>query len=93
MENRLYDFDELKSYIQQADMRINYKKIFGYERTSSLVNLLEKARSNHYSTFSLYSEDSFKTSIEIFEQNIRNNFDDLENIKWQDENILIEIKK
>jgi len=93
MENRLYDFDELKSHIQQADMRINYKKIFGYERTSSLVNLLEKARSNHYSTVSLYSEDSFKTSIEIFEQNIRNNFDDLEKIKWQDENILIEIKK
>ena len=93
MENRLYDFVELKNHIQQADMRINYKKIFGYNRTSGLAKLLEKARNNHYSTFSLYSDDTFETSIEIFEQNIRNNFDDLENIKWQDENILIEIEK
>jgi hypothetical protein len=47
---------------------------------------------NHYSTFSLYSEKSFETSLETFEQNIRDNFDDLENINWQDENILIEIE-
>ena len=93
MENRLYDFDKLKKHIQQADMRIHQKKIFGYERTSSLPKLLEKARENHYSTFSLYSNDTFEESIETFEQNIRNNFDDLENIKWQDENILIEIEK
>jgi len=93
MENRLYDFDKLKKHIQQADMRIHNKKIFGYERTSSLPKLLEKARENHYSTFSLYSNDTFEESIETFEQNIRNNFDDLENIKWQDENILIEIEK
>jgi len=93
MENRLFEFDELKKHIQQTDMMIFHKKIFGYNRTSSLTKLLEKARSNHYSTFSLYSEESFETSLETFEQNIRNNFDDLENIHWQDENILIEIEK
>ena len=93
MENRLFEFDELQNHIQQADMKIFHKKIFGYTRTSSLTKLVEKARSNHYSTFSLYSEESFETSLETFEQNIRNNFDDLENIHWQDENILIEIEK
>jgi len=93
MENRLFEFDELKNCIQQADMRIFHTKIFGYKRTSSLTKLLEKARSNHYSTFSLYSDDSFEKSLETFQQNIRNNFDDLENITWQDENILIEIEK
>ena len=93
METRLFEYDELKNHIQQADMKIFHKKIFGYTRTSSLTKLLEKAQSNHYSTFSLYNEESFKTSLETFEQNIRNNFDDLENIHWQDENILIEIQK
>ncbi len=93
MENRLFEYDELKSHIQQADMRIFHKKIFGYNRTSSLTKLLEKARMNHYSTFSLYSEDSFETSLKTFEHNVRDNFDDLENINWQDENILIEIEK
>jgi len=93
LENRLFEFDDLKNHIQQADMRIFHKKIFGYKRTSSLTKLLEKARSNHYSTFSLYSEKSFETSLETFEQNIRNDFDDLEKIQWLDENIIIEIKK
>ena len=93
MENRLYEFEELKKHIQQADMRINYKKIFGYKRISSLTSLLKKAQNNHYSTFSLYSDDTFEKAIDTFEQNIRDNFDDLENIHWQDENILLEIEK
>lgn len=93
IENRLYEFDQIKKIIQQSDMRIHSKKIFGYNRTFSLLQLLEKAKNKHYSTFSLYSEDSFEKSIKTFEQNIKNNFDDLENIKWVDENILIEIKK
>lgn len=93
MENRLFEYDELKNHILQADMGIYHKKIFGYKRTSSLTRLLEKAQSNHYSTFSLYSEESFEASLETFEQNIRNNFDDLENVNWQDENILIDIEK
>ena len=93
IENRLYEFEELKKHIQQADMRINYKKIFGYKRISSLTSLLKKAQNNHYSTFSLYSDDTFEKAIDTFEQNIRDNFDDLENIHWQDENILLEIEK
>jgi len=93
MENRLYELDELKHHIQEADMKIHSTKVFGYNRTSNLRNILEKVRNNHYSTFSLYSKETFEESIQTFEQNIRNNFDDLEEIKWQDENILIEIKK
>jgi len=93
MENRLYELDELKQHIQEADMKIHSTKIFGYHRTSSLNNLVEKARSHHYSTFALYSEDTFEESMQTFMQNIRNNLDDLEEIKWQDENILLEIRK
>ncbi len=46
-----------------------------------------------YSTFTLYSSDTFEESLETFKQNIRNNFDDLEKIQWQDENILLQIRK
>ncbi len=46
-----------------------------------------------YSTFTLYSDDTFEESLETFKQNIRNNFDDLEKIQWQDENILLQIRK
>jgi len=93
MENRLYELYELKNHLQESDMMIHSTKVFGHHRTSSLDNLIEKARNKHYSTFALYSEDTFEESLQAFQQNIRNNFDNLEEIKWYDENILLEIRK
>jgi hypothetical protein len=74
-------------------MKIVHTNVFGHDRTSTLTNLVNKAKNNHYSTFDLYSESEFKKSLKIFKQNITDNFDDIENIQWQDENILIEISK
>jgi len=93
VENRLYEFDEIQYAVKKADMKIVNTRIFGHERTSSLSNLVKKAKGNHYSTFALYDKDEFERSLEAFEQNIKNNFEDLENIQWQDENILLEIGK
>jgi ubiquinone/menaquinone biosynthesis C-methylase UbiE len=93
IEDRLYEFDELKYGVEKADMKIKHTKVFGHNRTSNLNRLVEKAQNNHYSTFALYDNDEFEKSLEIFQQNIRDNFDDLENIQWQDENILLEISK
>jgi len=74
-------------------MKIKYTRVFGHNRTSNLSRLVEKAQNNHYSIFDLYSSDTFEKSLEMFQQNIRDSFDDLENIQWQDENILLEISK
>jgi len=93
IETRLYELDELKKYIQEADMRIHSTRVFGHHRISSLNRLLTQAESNHYSTFALYGKEVFQESLTTFQQNIKENFDDLEKIKWIDENILIEIKK
>jgi len=93
MEDRLYEFDELQYAIKKADMKIVHTNVFGHDRTSTLTNLVNKAKNKHYSTFDLYSESEFKKSLKIFKQNIADNFDDIENIRWQDENILIEISK
>jgi len=93
MEDRLYELDELKQHIQNADMNIHSSRVFGHSRTSSLDRLVHQAQNNHYSTFALYDKETFDESLEIFQQNIKDNFDDLEQIKWHDENILIEIKK
>jgi len=93
MEDRLYEFDELQYAIKKADMKIIHTNVFGHNRTSSLNSLVEKAQNHHYSTFALYSDDTFEKSIETFKQNIRYNFEDLEKIKWQDENIILQIGK
>ena len=73
-------------------MKIYSTKIFEYTRTSSLDRLVNQAKNNPYSTFTLYDKNSFDESLEIFKENIKNNFDNLEQIQWTDENILIEIK-
>ena len=92
-EDRLFEFDELQYAVKKADMKIVNTRVFGHDRTSDLSSLVKKAKSNHYSTFALYDKDEFKKSSEMFEQNIKDNFDDLDNIQWQDENILLEISK
>ena len=92
-ESRLYEFDELQYAVKKADMKIVNTRVFGHDRTSDLSSLVKKAENNHYSTFALYNKDEFKKSSETFEQNIRDNFEDLKNIRWQDENILLEISK
>jgi len=92
MENRLYELDELKSYIQEADMKIHSAKVFGHHRASSLERLLEQAKNKHYSTFELY-DGTFGNYLDEFRKNIQKNYEDLDNITWQDENILLEIRK
>ena len=93
MEDRLYELDELEKHIQNADMSIHSTKVFGYSRTSSLDRLVHQAQNNHYSTFTLYDKETFDESLEAFQQNIKKNFGDLGQIKWYDENILLEIRK
>jgi hypothetical protein len=88
----LYELNELESHIKNADLSIHSTKTFEYSRTSSLDRLVNQAENNHYSTFALYDKESFDHSLDKFKQNIKNNFDDLEQIQWTDENILIEIK-
>jgi len=93
METRLYELDELKQHIQEADMNIHSTKIFAHDRISSMSRLVDQAENNHYSTFALYDKEAFLESLKLFKQNIKSNFDNLEQIKWTDENILIEIRK
>ncbi len=92
MEKRLYELDELKSHIQEADMKIHSAKVFGHHRASTLERLLEQAKNKHYSTFELY-DGTFGSYLDEFRKNIQKNYEDLDNITWQDDNILLEIRK
>jgi len=93
MENRLYELNELKEYVENAEMNIKSTQVFGHARTSTLGRLVYQAKNNHYSTFALYDEDTFDESLDIFQKNIQKNFNDLEKITWHDENILLKIEK
>jgi len=85
--------NELEEYVENAEMNIKSTQVFGYARTSTLSRLVYQAKNNHYSTFALYDEETFDESLDIFQKNIQKNFNDLEQITWHDENILLEIEK
>jgi ubiquinone/menaquinone biosynthesis C-methylase UbiE len=93
MEKRLYELNELEVHIKNADMKVYSNRVFGYSRVSSLDRLVHQAQNKHYSTFALYDKELFQKSLETFKQNIKNNFEDLNQVNWFDENILLEIRK
>jgi hypothetical protein len=66
---------------------------FAHKRISSLARLRELAEARHYSTFDFYSNREFRCALAQFEQNLRERFEDLDDIRWVDENVLLVIKK
>jgi ubiquinone/menaquinone biosynthesis C-methylase UbiE len=93
-ETRLYTMDMLKESIAKADgIAIESIVFFAYSRSAALEELLERAESHHYSTFSLYSPAELKEALKGFSFNISSEFEDSNRVCWFDENILFIIKK
>jgi len=93
-EKRLYEEDEFKNILEEIPA-LKLKKIvhFIYDRASGLDRLLKQARGHHYSTFCFYDDDEFEECLIQFVENIIENFQDLNNLTWNEENILYCIEK
>ncbi len=93
-ESRLYEEDEFRYEVEKFEkLEIMETKIFRFERKNTLDELIKRAKSKHYSTFTLYEEEEFERALKKFEENIRKNFKDLNNIKWIDEKIMYVLRK
>jgi len=93
-ETRLYQKDELKEAINKIpSLRLQKTRAFEFNRKSTLKRLSDQAKSHHYSTFDLYFRSEFKTALNQFHDNLRDRFDDPNNIRWIDENILYILQK
>ena len=93
-ETRLYTLDVMKQSIEATDnLAIESIAFFAYNRLAALEQLLGRAQSHHYSTFSMYSPEELKEAIKGFSLNIKNEFKDSGQIRWFDENILLIVKK
>ena len=93
-ESRLHTAERMEAWITEASgIALLETKPFRYRRTASLKRLLRRARSRHYSTFSLYGEREFEAACREFEARIRRAFDDLGVIRWHDENIMLHLTR
>ncbi|HJN23794.1 MAG TPA: class I SAM-dependent methyltransferase [Rhodospirillales bacterium] len=93
-ESRLYTLERMEAWLaEMPGLRVVEAKAFGYARKASLDRLLDQARSQHYSTFSLYSEREFEAACRAFDERVRRQFDDPEAISWHDENTMLHLAK
>lgn len=93
-ETRLYTLDMMKEAIAGASgIVIESIVFFAYSRAATLEELLERAESHHYSTFSLYLPAELEEALKAFSIKIQDQFEDPGKVHWFDENILFIIKK
>ncbi len=83
----------MKQWIKSVDsLRLETAKSFKCKRNTTLKQLVEKVKKRHYSTFCLYEEDELNEALKTFQENIRGQFQDVNQIEWFDENILLVLK-
>ena len=93
-ETRLYELNEIQEMVGTVQaMKLDAAEYFKYERKSPISRLIEQADNRHYSTFDLYAEKEFSKSLEQFKRILNRQFEDLQNIEWFDENILLVLRK
>ncbi|NIT12723.1 MAG: hypothetical protein GTN99_00280, partial [Candidatus Dadabacteria bacterium] len=52
-----------------------HEEFFEYQRESSVEDLVDLALKRHYSTFSLYDEEEFESSIQKFCEKLEKKYD------------------
>jgi ubiquinone/menaquinone biosynthesis C-methylase UbiE len=93
-ETRLHEFEELDRMVSATPrLKVQQVQVFRYQRVSTLNRLLELAGHRHYSTFSQYSKSDLQACLARFEKNIRNSFEDPDNVRWTDENAMLTVRK
>ncbi len=92
-ETRLYSERTLEEAIEATEgLSLAGLQTFRYAREASLEAVMERVRSRHYSTFSLYDEEAFARALEAFEARLSEAFPG-GRIAWTDENLLIEAQR
>ena len=93
-ESRLYRLNRFTETVAEVpNLHIESVEYYKYARMSTLAQLIDRARSRYYSTFSLYTPEDLEEAIEGFRKNIERKFKDLNRVHWFDENTLFVIRK
>lgn len=93
-ETRLYDLEKFKMVLENIKpLKLISLKYFKYKRRASTNWLMRRAINHHYSTFDLYDREEFDDALMKFRNCIANNFNNGNDVYWEDENILFVISR
>jgi ubiquinone/menaquinone biosynthesis C-methylase UbiE len=88
-ETRLFHKDFLPRVIKEIpNLSLEDTQVFAYKRKARLDELIKRAKNHHYSTFYLYKPDELDKAINQFKENLSQSFDNLDNVNWEDQNIM-----
>ncbi|MBI4235137.1 class I SAM-dependent methyltransferase [Candidatus Peregrinibacteria bacterium] len=88
-ENRLFSRKSIEEAIRRSlGLAIKSVVEFVFQRRKKLNELIEKAKKHHYSTFALYDDTELTTAIDTFKRNILKQYENPEDITYDDENTL-----
>lgn len=91
-ETRLYSFNEFREAVEEVpNLYIESVEYYKYNRRATRAQLIDRAKSRHYSTFSLYTPGELEEAIKGFANNIKGKFTN--RVHWSDENTLFVIRK
>ena len=91
---RLYELRDLEDIVKVIPtLQLESTEYFTYERKATLEWLTTQATHHHYSTFYLYNEIEFKEALNKFQEDIAQHFKNPDNIIWNDENIMLNMRK
>lgn len=93
VETRLRKASDFLSMATERGFATADIRVFRYHRVASLQELVNRARSFHYSTFRLIPEGQFEDCLATFERIIRAAYSDPGQVKWIDSNILLVFRK
>jgi ubiquinone/menaquinone biosynthesis C-methylase UbiE len=93
-ETRLYDLSELDIVVKKIPtLQLESTEYFKYKRRATLESLVTQAKHHHYSTFYLYNETEFQKALQKFQEDITHHFKNPKDIIWNDENIMLNVRK
>jgi len=93
-EKRLYELSQLREILAKIPiLKLESTEYFKYKRMAKLEWLITQTTQHHYSTFDLYDKKEFEEALKKFQGNITHHFKNLGNIIWNDENIMLVIRK
>ncbi len=93
-ETRLFELEEMKDWVTACpSVELETVQEFRHKRQSNLQELVDKVKAGHYSTFALYDENTLATSTQVFQENIRESFPDTDRVVWEDENIMLVLRR
>lgn len=93
-ESLLYEEDEFRYEVEKfRELHIEEIQTFRFERNNTIEELVDRAKSKHYFTFTLYDSKEFAHALKKFRENLEKNFSDTENIEWIDGKIMYVLQK